>query len=178
MSIAKRVQQWATFARTWHIYDCTWQNPFESAKLIKTHLMGLHKPIYHPMNDCGDHVVLINTREIALPGDEWVKRVYFHHTGYPGGASWTLAWELHSKDPTLVMKKAVYNSMKGNLQRRHTMQRLHLYADDQVPKDILANVTNQIRTPRTVPQRLDHIDKETLENFPTIMDYPKDYILR
>ncbi|EDW75514.2 uncharacterized protein Dwil_GK23897, isoform A [Drosophila willistoni] len=49
MSVAKRVQQWATFARTWHIYDCTWQNPFESARLVKTHLMGLHKPIYHPM---------------------------------------------------------------------------------------------------------------------------------
>ncbi|XP_054083088.1 leukotriene A-4 hydrolase isoform X1 [Zeugodacus cucurbitae] len=49
MSIVKRVQQWATFARTWHVYDCTWQNPFDSALLIKTHLMGLHKPIYHPM---------------------------------------------------------------------------------------------------------------------------------
>ncbi|XP_046803782.1 39S ribosomal protein L13, mitochondrial-like [Lucilia cuprina] len=129
-------------------------------------------------DDCGDHVVVINTKEIALPGDEWVKRVYFHHTGYPGGASWTLAWQLHDKDPTMVMHKAVYNSMKGNLQRRHTMQRLHLFADDNVPEEILANVTNQIRTPREVPQRLDHIDKETLENFPSIMDYPKDYILR
>ncbi|XP_075152053.1 leukotriene A-4 hydrolase isoform X1 [Haematobia irritans] len=49
MSIAKRVQQWATFARQWHIYDCTWQNPFDSAKLISRHLMGMHKPIYHPM---------------------------------------------------------------------------------------------------------------------------------
>ena len=43
-----------------------------------------------------------NTADIALPGDEWKKRVYFHHTGYPSGASWTLAWELHSKDPTMV----------------------------------------------------------------------------
>lgn len=66
--------------------------------------MGLHKPIYHPLNDCGDHVVVINTSEIALPGDEWTKRVYFHHTGYPGGASWTLAWELHKKDPTMVWR--------------------------------------------------------------------------
>lgn len=129
-------------------------------------------------DDCGDHVVVINTKEIALPGDEWVKRVYFHHTGYPGGASWTLAWQLHEKDPKMVMHKAVYNSMKGNLQRRYTMQRLHLFADDQVPEDILANVTSQIRAPREVPQRLDMIDKETLENFPSIMDYPKDYILR
>jgi len=54
------------------------------------------------LDDCGDHVVVINSKDIALPGDEWRKRVYFHHTGYPGGATWTLAWELHDKDPTMV----------------------------------------------------------------------------
>lgn len=81
--------------------------------------MGTYKPIYHPLSkifstdligsinkifldDCGDHVIVINSAEIALPGDEWRKRVYFHHTGYPGGASWTLAWQLHNKDPVLV----------------------------------------------------------------------------
>lgn len=53
-------------------------------------------------DDCGDHVVVINTADIALPGDEWTKRVYFHHTGYPGGATWTLAWELHEKDKKQV----------------------------------------------------------------------------
>lgn len=46
--------------------------------------------------------MVINTAEIALPGDEWKKRAYFHHTGYAGGASWTLAWQLHEKDPTMV----------------------------------------------------------------------------
>jgi large subunit ribosomal protein L13 len=54
-------------------------------------------------DDCGDHVVVINTSDVALPGDEWKKRVYFHHTGYPGGATWTLAWELHRKDQTMVL---------------------------------------------------------------------------
>lgn len=43
-------QQWATFARQWHIYDCTWQNPFDSAKIISRHLKGMQKPIYHPMS--------------------------------------------------------------------------------------------------------------------------------
>jgi len=52
--------------------------------------------------DCGDHVVVINSKQIAFPGDEWRRRVYFHHTGYSGGASWTPAWELHDKDPTMV----------------------------------------------------------------------------
>ena len=129
-------------------------------------------------DDCGDHVVVFNTSEIALPGDEWTKRVYFHHTGYPGGASWTLAWQLHEKDFTLIMKKAVYNSMKGNLQRRYTMQRMHLFPDAKIPDDVLKNVTNQIRQPRTVPERLDHIDANISENFPSIMEYPKDYVIR
>lgn len=55
------------------------------------------------LDHCGDHVIVINSSDIALPGDEWDKRVYFHHTGYPGGATWTLAYELHSKDPTMVV---------------------------------------------------------------------------
>ncbi|MPC77958.1 39S ribosomal protein L13, mitochondrial [Portunus trituberculatus] len=55
-----------------------------------------------PTDDSGDHVVVINSRDIAFPGDEWEKRVYFHHTGYAGGATWTLAWQLHEADPTMV----------------------------------------------------------------------------
>lgn len=68
--------------------------------------------------------------------------------------------------------------MKGNLQRRYTMQRLHLFSDANVPKDMLENVTNQIRQTRTIPQRLDHIDEETIKSFPKVMEYPKNYILR
>ncbi|KAL1513961.1 hypothetical protein ABEB36_003297 [Hypothenemus hampei] len=176
MSVLKRVQQWATFARVWHIYDATWQNPFASAELIKKYLMGLYKPIYHPMNDCGDHVIVINSAEIALPGDEWTKRVYFHHTGYPGGATWTLAWELHTKDPKMILYKAVYRGMKGNLQRRHTMQRLHIFPDANVPAHLLGNVSNQIKQLRPIPKRLDHMDPEVVKNSPKIFDYPKDYI--
>jgi large subunit ribosomal protein L13 len=63
------------------LYDAKWQNPFQSAKKITRVLEGKHKPIYHPMNDCGDHVVVINSRHIALLGREWQFRVYFHHPG-------------------------------------------------------------------------------------------------
>lgn len=68
--------------------------------------------------------------------------------------------------------------MKGNLQRRYAMQRLHLYAKEKVPDDILSNVSNQLKQDRVVPQRLDHIDEETIKNFPKIMDYPKNYVMR
>ncbi|KOB72364.1 Leukotriene A4 hydrolase, partial [Operophtera brumata] len=59
--------QWATFARTWHVFDCKWQDPYESANVIKKYLMGLHKPIYHPMNDCGDVVRLFIYPDGKIP---------------------------------------------------------------------------------------------------------------
>lgn len=76
------------------------------------------------------------------------------------------------------MWKAVYSSMKGNLQRPYTMQRLHLFENDEVPPEIMGNITNQLRQVRVVPKRLDHIDEETVKNFPKIMEYPKDYVLK
>lgn len=68
--------------------------------------------------------------------------------------------------------------MEGNLQRRYTMQRLHLYPDNNVPSEIMANISNQLKQVREVPKRLDHIDEETVKNYPKIMDYPKDYVIR
>jgi large subunit ribosomal protein L13 len=76
----------------------------------------------------------------------------------------------------MVMKKAIYRKLGGNLQRRYTMQRLHLFPDENMPKEIQENITNQIRQMRPVPTRLDHIDKETVENFPKLMNYPDDYV--
>lgn len=76
------------------------------------------------------------------------------------------------------MWKAVYNAMHGNLQRRHTMQRLHLFEDANVPSEIMENITNQLKQVRVVPKRLDHMDEEFVKNFPKIMEYPKDYVLK
>lgn len=68
--------------------------------------------------------------------------------------------------------------MKGNLQRRHTMERLLIYPDEEVPEDVLQNVTNQIRQLRLVPTRLDHIPEDEVRKFPKVMDYPKDYVYK
>ncbi|XP_015597498.1 39S ribosomal protein L13, mitochondrial [Cephus cinctus] len=176
MSIIQRSQQWGTFARIWHLYDAKWQDPYLSAERIKMYLMGLYKPIYHPLNDCGDHVVVINSYDIALRGDEWRRRAYFHHTGYHGGASWTMAWEVHKKNPTMIMNKAVYKSMKGNLQRRYSMQRLHIFKDENVPENIMQNISNQIKQLRPVPLRLDEIPPQEVAEFPKLVKYPENYI--
>lgn len=68
--------------------------------------------------------------------------------------------------------------MDGNLQRRHTMERLHIYPDENVPVDMLKNVSNQIRQLRTVPKRLDKYTEEEIKQFPKIYDYPKNYVFK
>ncbi|CAG8847245.1 19040_t:CDS:2, partial [Racocetra persica] len=52
---------------------------------IATTLMGKHKPIYDPASDCGDYVVVINAKEVAVTGKKAEQKVYRHHSGYPGG---------------------------------------------------------------------------------------------
>lgn len=76
-----------------------------------------------------------------------------------------------------IMYYAVYKSMKGTLGRRHAMQRLILIPDENIPKEILANISNQLRPCRTVPIGLHEYDAETIKNYPKIMDYPKDYVM-
>lgn len=73
---------------------------------------------------------------------------------------------------------AVYKSMRGNLQRRHCMMRLHLFPDAVIPPEIQANISNQLRQVRPVPKRIDEYDEETIKNFPKIMDYPENYVIK
>lgn len=68
--------------------------------------------------------------------------------------------------------------MRGNIQRRYTMERLHIYADDKVPEEIKQNITSAIPRLREVPVRLDSHSEEYVKKFPKIWDYPSDYIVR
>jgi large subunit ribosomal protein L13 len=67
--------------------------------------------------------------------------------------------------------------MKGNLQRRYTMQRLHLYPDEEVDPEVQKRITSIVRQTRPVPQRLDHIPGEQLKEFPQLAMFPKDYVI-
>lgn len=58
------------------------------------------------------------------------------------------------------------------------MERLHIFPDSNVPADLMKNVSNQIRQLRPVPKRLDHYKEEEVKEYPKIIDYPKDYVLR
>ena len=128
---------------------------------------------------------MILLRHVALLGREWRTRVYFHHTGYPsahagggGGPHWIPAWLLHSRDPTLVMWKACYNDLYGGIMRKSTMARLHIYPDEEVPEEIMVNVSDQIPPVRPVPRRLEEHSPEEVEQFPKLWDYPEEYVIK
>lgn len=172
MSLTKlrRVKQWQTFARTWWLYDAKWQDPFDSGMLIARYLTGKHKPIWYPDSDCGDHVVVINASQIALPNEEWRWRAYWHDTQWSGGETWATAWERHLKDPTFVLERAIYRYCGKKDPRYRAFARLVLKKDDQIPDEIRERISDQIRQQRPVPQRLDDIPEVEREKFPNLFD--------
>lgn len=103
--------------------------------------------------------------------------MYYHHTDYAGGASWTSAWEMHDSNPTKVMEKAVYRAIPGDLLRRLRMSRLHLFADDKIPDNIKQNLSYQLRQLKSIPRKLEEIPEEERKNFPKLFEHPHDFVL-
>ncbi|XP_044861583.1 39S ribosomal protein L13, mitochondrial isoform X1 [Mauremys mutica] len=174
-SYTKAAQQWATFARAWYLIDGKMQPPGKLAATSVIRLQGKHKPVYHALSDCGDHVVIINTKHIAFSGNKWEQKVYSSHTGYPGGLKQVTATQLHLKDPTAIVKLAIYRMLPKNLHRRTMMQRLHLFPEDVIPEDIRNNLVEELAQPRRIPKRLDEYTQEEIDAFPMLWTPPKDY---
>ncbi|KAM8966653.1 large ribosomal subunit protein uL13m [Pelodytes ibericus] len=177
-SYSRAAQQWATFARVWHLIDGKMQPPGKIASLSAIHLKGKHKPMYHALSDCGDHVVIVNTRHIAFSGNKWEQKAYSSHSGYPGGFRQVTAAELHRRDPTAVVKLAIYGMLPKNLHRRTMMQRLHLFPENDIPEDILKNLVTEIQQPRKIPRRLDQYSQEEIDAFPRIWTPPVDFLIK
>lgn len=141
-------------------------------------LKGKHKPIYHDLSDCGDHVVIINSKEIAFSGNKWEQKVYSSHSGYPGGFKQVTAAQLHQKDPKAIVKLAIYGMLPKNLHRRTMMQRLHIFADDVLPDNIKANLTEELPQPRKIPKKLNEYTQEEIDAFPKLWTPPEDYKMK
>ncbi|XP_075591863.1 mitochondrial ribosomal protein L13 [Dermatophagoides farinae] len=176
LSPYQRVQQWMVFARQWWLFDAKQQDVFDAAQMIARYLHGRHKPIYDTEQDVGDHVVVMNAKHCSMPFDEWRYRYYFHHSHYSGGKKWTQAYELHQKDPNLIMYKAIYKAC-GNigLKRHDLIAHLHIYPDENVPEHIMKNITDHIRQLRPVHKSIDEYSDDEIRNYPKIFDYSDDY---
>lgn len=98
----------ADVEKKWHIIDAEDLVVGRVASIIANILRGKHKPSYTPHVDCGDHVIVINAGKVKFTGNKTKQKVYYKHTGYPGGLKERTAEKvLEGQFPERVLEKAV-----------------------------------------------------------------------
>src|SRR5438552_7368076 len=93
--------------RRWYVVDARGAVLGRLASEVAKILRGKHKPIYAPHADTGDHVVVINARQIQLTGGKESKKVAYRHSGYPGGLTAARYDRLMAERPRFVVEKAI-----------------------------------------------------------------------
>jgi len=96
-------------------------------------LRGKHKPAYTPHLDTGDFIVVVNAEKVSLTGKKMKDKVYYHHTGYPGGIKEMSAEKLLAKKPTEMIRMAVKGMIPKNSLGRQTLRKLKVYAGPNHP---------------------------------------------
>jgi large subunit ribosomal protein L13 len=103
----------------------------ELAKILR----GKNKPTFTTYVDTGDFVVLVNAEKIVLTGKKMKDKIYYHHTGHPGGIKGVSAEKLLAKKPTEVIRKAVKGMLPKNTLGREMLQKLKVYAGPNHPHE-------------------------------------------
>ncbi len=119
--------------RKWHVLDAQGvplgRIASEAAKL----LLGKHKPTYEPHLPMGDFVVVVNASKVAFTGDKLQSKVYYRHTGYPGGLRERTLQEQLDRDPRRVIEKAVKGMLPHNSRGRELFRHLKVYRGPEHP---------------------------------------------
>ena len=119
--------------RKWYLVNAEGQVLGRLASRVASLLRGKHKPIFTPHVDTGDHVVIINAREIRLTGDKLSSKVYYHHSGYPGGLKYTTAGILKTTKPERLVQFAIQGMLPKNKLGRAMFKKLRVYAGPDHP---------------------------------------------
>ncbi len=120
-----------TIKRNWYLIDLKDKVLGRVSSQIARILMGKNKVIYTPHIDCGDYVVATNARRIKVTGEKLKKKVYYRHSGYPGGLKQTTLRELLSSKPEAVIQLAVKRMLPKNKLGRRMLKRLKVYPDEK-----------------------------------------------
>ena len=119
--------------RKWYVIDANGEALGRLASKSATILRGKHKPIYTPHVDTGDFIVIINAKKIVLTGKKLQQKVYYRHSGYPGGLKSIVAEKLQQKDPRELIRLAVKGMLPKNKLGRKMIKKLKIYAGDEHP---------------------------------------------
>lgn len=118
--------------RQWHLIDASEAPTLGrlSAK-IATLLTGKNKPTYTPHTDGGDYVVVINADQVKVSGNKEEDKMYYRHSGFPGGLKEANLKELRAKAPEMIIEKAVAGMLPKNKLQDARMARLKVFAGSE-----------------------------------------------
>lgn len=119
--------------KKWHLVNADGLILGRLATKVATILRGKDKPIFTPHLDLGDFVVVINAEKVRLTGKKLTDKVYYHHTGYPGGLRSITAGKLLNSKPEEVITKAVWGMLPKGRLGRAIIKKLKVYKGSKHP---------------------------------------------
>jgi large subunit ribosomal protein L13 len=126
----------ADVEKKWHLVDADGLVVGRAATIIANVLRGKHKPSFTPHVDCGDNVVVINADKIKFTGRKLDQKVYYRHTGYPGGIKGVTAGKvLEGRFPERILEKAVERMIPRGPLGRQQMRNLRIFAGTEHPHE-------------------------------------------
>jgi large subunit ribosomal protein L13 len=117
----------------WLLVDANGKTLGRVATEIASYLLGKHKPNYAPGVAMGDFVVVVNASKLNFAQKKLDSKMYYHHSGYPGGLSQIVLRDLMAKNPERVIEKAVWGMLPKNKLGRKLLTRLKIYAGSEHP---------------------------------------------
>src|SRR3954453_22451915 len=122
-------------ARHWYVVDAEGQTLGRLATRIADALRGKDKPTYTPHVDAGDFVIVVNAEKIAVRGKKLDDKMYYRHSGYPGGLKQRTLREQLDRRPTEVLRLAVKGMLPRNRLSRAQLTKLKIYAGPDHPHE-------------------------------------------
>jgi len=119
--------------RDWHLVDADGAILGRMASDTVKYLMGKHRVDYSPQMDMGDYVVVINAGKVKVTGRKEKQKVYYKHSGYPGGFKEIKYSKLKEEQPEKIVQLAVKRMLPSNRLRDKRMARLKIYSDKKNP---------------------------------------------
>ena len=117
--------------RAWYIIDASQAPLGRIATEAAQYLTGKKKPMFTSHIDCGDYIVIINADKLVVTGQKSTDKIYYHHTGFPGGLKERTLTEQRGIDSTKILEKAIRGMLPVNKLRDARLKRLKVYADTE-----------------------------------------------
>lgn len=123
----------AEIERDWYVVDAAGLSLGRIASVVAKTLRGKHKPIFVPYEDTGDFVIVVNAEKAVLTGRKEEQKVYYRHSGRPGGLKQRSVREMRAHDPRAMVEIAVKGMLPKNSLGRQQYRKLKVYAGPDHP---------------------------------------------